>query len=178
MLRHFTRRGMLAGAAGLLALTHAQAAKADALANFSLTAHKPPVPNIHFTNPQGELKSLADYRGKTVLFNAWATWCGPCIKEMPALDAAAKELGSEAFAVLPVSMDRDGALKVDLFYREYNLKNLPILIEHEAEISRLLKPRGLPFTLLIDRDGNEIGRALGEVFWNATESIGLLKQYI
>lgn len=176
--KSFTRRRLLAGAAGLTAFSRVSAARADALLNFSLTAGKPPVPDIEFRNREDNLKKLSDYRGKIVLFNAWATWCGPCINEMPALDAVQKKLGGDDFQVVPVSMDRGGPLTVDLFYREYNLKNLPILVEHEAQIARRLKPRGLPFTLLIDREGNELGRALGEVFWDEPEGIEMLKRYI
>lgn len=174
----FTRRMVLAGAAGLLALSRASAARANALDNFSLTEGKPPVPNIQFTNAKGDLLNLTDYRGKVILLNAWATWCGPCINEMPGLDKTQGLLGGDDFQVVPVSMDRNGPLTVDLFFREHNLKNLPILLEHKSQIAINLKPQGLPFTLLIDREGNEIGRALGEVFWNAPEGIELLKKYL
>jgi len=173
-----TRRTVLAGAAGLWAMAQAPAARADALENFSLSAEKPPVPDINFTNRVGDMQKLSDYRGKVVLFNAWATWCGPCINEMPSLDKVQKELGGDDFQVVPVSMDRTGVLTVDLFYRENNLKNLPILVEHQSSIARVLRPRGLPFTLLIDREGNELGRALGEVFWDQPEGIAMLKRFI
>ncbi len=176
--KSFTRRTMLAGAAGLAAFSRASAAKADALVNFSLTDGKPPVPDIEFRDGEDKLLKFSDYRGKIVLFNAWATWCGPCINEMPSLDAVQKRLGGSNFQVLPISMDRTGQLTVDMFYRENNLKNLPILIEHQASIARYIKPRGLPFTLLMDREGNELGRALGEVFWDQPEGIELLKRFI
>lgn len=175
---NFTRRRMLAGAAGLVALSRASAARADALDNFNLTGDKPPVPDIEFTNQGDDILKLSDYRGKVLLLNAWATWCGPCIKEMPSLDTVQKRLGGDEFQVLPISMDREGWVKIDLFYRENNLRNLPILLEYKAQIARVLKPRGLPFTLLIDRDGTELGRALGEVFWDAPEGISLLKTFI
>lgn len=177
-MKLFSRRAILAGAAGLAALARTSAARADALDNFSLTPGNPPVPDIQFRDPDGTIRNLSDYRGRVVLFNAWATWCGPCINEMPALDETQAQLGGSDFQVLPVSMDRGGAMTVDLFYRAHNLKNLPILVDHQAQIARLLKPRGLPFTLLIDREGNEIGRALGEVFWSAPEGLRFLKRYI
>lgn len=161
-----------------MALAQTRAAKASALDNFSLTEGKPPVPDIQFRNPDGDVLNLSDYRGKVLLFNAWATWCGPCINEMPGLNIAQKQLGSDDFQVLPVSMDRAGVQTIDLFYREHALRNLPILLEHRASIGVKMRPRGLPFTILIDRDGREIGRALGEVFWNAPEGMALLKKYI
>lgn len=176
--RQFTRRSILAGATGLWAMAQAPAARADALDNFSLSEGNPPVPDIAFTNRLGGMQKLSDYRGKVVLFNAWATWCGPCINEMPSLDKAQKELGGDDFQVVPVSMDRTGVLTVELFYRENNLRNLPILVEHQSSIARELRPRGLPFTLLIDRDGNELGRALGEVFWDQPEGLALLRRFI
>lgn len=178
MNENITRRKMLAGTAGLLALAQTHRAKASALDNFSLTAEKPPVPDIQFRNATGDVLNLSDYRGKVLLLNAWATWCGPCIHEMPGLDTAQAQLAGDDFQVLPISMDRGGVQTVDLFYRAQALRHLPILLEHRASIAVHMKPRGLPFTLLIDREGNEIGRALGEVYWNAPESLALLRQYI
>lgn len=177
-VRIFTRRTLLAGAAGLLALSRVSAARADALDNFSLTDGKPPVPDIQFTTYAGELQKLSDYRGKILLLNAWATWCGPCINEMPDLNKVQEKLGGRDFQVLPVSMDRNGPATVDLFYREHNLKHLPILMDYRSQIATKLRPAGLPFTLLIDHDGTELGRALGEVFWSRAEGIELLKKFI
>lgn len=177
-VKAISRRMMLAGAAGLWALAHAPAAKAGALDNFSLSPEKPPVPDVNFKDEDGRIHALSDYRGRIVLLNAWATWCGPCVSEMPGLNGVQRKLGGESFQVLPISMDRGGPLTVDLFMREHALRHLPILLDYRGQISTKLRPLGLPFTVLIDRDGYEIGRGLGEVQWDTEEGLSLLKAYI
>jgi thiol-disulfide isomerase/thioredoxin len=152
----------LAFALGLLLTTTIS----DALAQsappaFSMHAAPRQLPEIQFENGEGETMSLADFRGKVVLPNIWATWCAPCRREMPTLQRLQAELGGPAFEVVALSIDRKGLPAVQEFYAELGLETLPIYVDETGAAQRALSVLGLPTTLLLDRDGNEIGRLLG-----------------
>lgn len=107
---------------------------------------------------------LADYRGKPVVLNLWATWCAPCREEMPSLDALAKEAG-EDLVVLPVASGRNTEAGVAKFFAESGVQNLPVVLDPKQQLARALGVRGLPVTILIDRDGREVARLLGGADW-------------
>jgi thiol-disulfide isomerase/thioredoxin len=136
---------------------------AEAQAPAGLAVHESPrqLPEIQFENGEGETMSLADFRGKVVLPNIWATWCAPCRREMPTLQRLQAELGGPAFEVVALSIDRKGLPAVQEFYAELGLETLPIYVDETGAAQRALSVLGLPTTLLLDRDGNEIGRLLG-----------------
>lgn len=172
------RRSLLAALALAALPLQARAAGSDPLRNFSLSGSAKPVPALEFMGLNDEKVALSAYRGKLVLLNVWATWCAPCVKEMPSLDRLAALLADAPFAILPVSLDAGGLPDVQEFYKVNALTRLPALVDPTRSIARSLRPRGLPFTLLIDKDGNEIGRALGEAEWDAPEALALLRRYL
>lgn len=124
-----------------------------------------PVPDVDFTDPQGGTHRLDDYRGKVVLLNFWATWCAPCREEMPSLDRLQADLGGEDFVILAVATGRNAPEQIDRFYTETDIRNLPVLLDPRQQLSRAMGVVGLPATVLIDRDGNEVARLLGEADW-------------
>jgi thiol-disulfide isomerase/thioredoxin len=138
---------------------------------FSVLETPQPVPELRFVDGQRRERKLAEFRGKAVLLNLWATWCVPCRKEMPALDRLQTRLGGSDFEVAPLSIDRKGLPVVEAFYAELGLEALPIYVDATGEAVRELKAPGIPTTLLLDRQGREIGRALGEREWDSEEAI-------
>ena len=135
-----------------------------------------PFPETVFYTGLGEPKTVKDYAGKGLVLNFWATWCGPCVREMPALDALQKDQGTAMnLAILPIGLDRGGARAIDPFYAENNLTNLPVLIDDKRKMARSIGVHSLPTTILVDRNGMEIGRFLGDEVWNAPEMIAFLE---
>lgn len=130
-----------------------------------------PVPELRFADGDGGPITLADFRGKVVLLNVWATWCGPCREEMPTLDRLQAALGGQDFEVVALSIDRIGIEAVDRFYAEIGAKHLGRYIDVSAKAARDLGAYGLPTTLLIDRDGREVARHVGPAEWDTPSMV-------
>jgi thiol-disulfide isomerase/thioredoxin len=133
---------------------------------------------INFDDGAGRARNLADFKGKVVLLNIWATWCIPCRKEMPALDRLQASLGGPDFEVVPVSIDRGGRDTVAGFYAKTGIRNLAMYIDASGQAVRTLGAVGLPTTLIVNRGGNEIDRIIGPVEWDATEVAEFLQRAI
>lgn len=142
----------------------------------SMIAHESPhpVPALRFTDGAGAARPLTGFAGKGLVLNFWATWCVPCVAEMPALDALAPRLVAGGMLVLPVSLDRTGAPAVQAFYRSHAIGHLPVLLDQHSEAMSSLGLEGVPTTLLIDRQGREIGRIEGPVAWNEADAPAVL----
>jgi thiol-disulfide isomerase/thioredoxin len=145
-----------------------------AVAGFLVKPERAPVPDFAFADGEGKALKISDWKGRVVLVNLWATWCAPCRKEMPTLDALQKELGSEDFEVVAISLDRKGAEASGAFLRETGATSLKLYVEPTARILNELQAIGLPATILIDRKGNEVGRLLGPAEWNSPEALALI----
>lgn len=133
------------------------------------------VPGLRFVDGDGRAHSLADFRGKPLLLNIWATWCAPCRKEMPSLDRLQNKLGASQLLVLPLSIDRQGLPVVRKFYAELGLASLGMYLDQSGKAASELNTIGIPTTLLIDRDGREIGRKVGPAEWDSPEIVALLR---
>ena len=133
-----------------------------------------PAPNILFEDPAGEPATIADFQGKPVLVNLWATWCGPCVVEMPSLDAlAARDPGIH---VLALSQDMNGQEKVDAFFAERKFAKLEPYIDAELSMMSALKVDTLPTTILYDAKGREIWRMTGREDWTGRRAAALLEE--
>jgi thiol-disulfide isomerase/thioredoxin len=154
------------------------AAAPPPLSNFIVADPPKPLPEIAFEDGAGAARKLADFRGKFVLLNIWATWCVPCRKEMPTLDRLQARLGGPDFEVVTLSIDRGGADAVRKFYADVGVKNLAINIDSSAEATFKLGAVGLPTTLLLNREGQEIGRLIGGAEWDSPETIDFLEATI
>ncbi len=137
----------------------------------------PPQPDLVFTGNDGEEVRLSDYRGKVILVNLWATWCGPCVHEMPALDALQRDLGGENFEVVTISLDRsfDDARE---FYEERDLQHLPLIHDATFASPGRVGALGLPMSILYDRYGREIGRVPAPAEWHSEDAIRLIEAAI
>ena len=142
--------------------------------------HETPEPGavVRFEDDQGQPRSLADFRGKIVLLNVWATWCAPCIKEIPALDHLAAALNGADFAVVAVSVDRKRIEAVRKVFTERDVHKLPIYIDRSSEALRTVRAIGLPTSLLIDREGREFGRAVGPAQWDDDATIAFFRHVV
>lgn len=126
----------------------------------------------------GRNLTLADFEGRVVLLNIWATWCPPCREEMPTLDALQARLGGSDFHVLPLSIDRTGLEPVRRFYRKTGIRNLDLYIAEDTRAMLALAVVGLPTTILIDRIGRERGRLAGPAEWNSPEAVAQISALI
>jgi thiol-disulfide isomerase/thioredoxin len=171
------RRQLIALAAGSVGLFSKSALAAPQ--GLVMNDAPKPMPALQFSGHDGKLLSLADFYGKTVLLNVWATWCGPCRKEMPALDRLQGQLGGPDFMVLPVSIDRKGFDVVDVFYVEVGIQHLAAYVAPAANHALdTLGVWGLPASLLLDNQGRELGRLVGPAEWDAPDMIDFLKTII
>ena len=147
-------------------------------ANFVVHEAPRPLPEIGFEDGGANARRLADFRGKVVLLNVWATWCVPCRREMPTLDRLQATLGGPGFEVVALSIDRAGLEVVRKFYAEIGVAHLAMYIDSASKVTRELGIAGLPATLLIDREGRELGRLIGPAEWDSPAMIAFLKGFI
>lgn len=175
---HIDRRTLLA--ASTLILSAVAGRKLHAAGSPDLTGFQPAPPaappDFHFTLADGTERHLADYAGQGVVLNFWATWCIPCVAEMPALDTMARAVAGDKIAVLPLSSDRGGAKAVERFYAERGITTLPVLLDSRGEAARAFAAKGIPTTVLIDRAGQDRGRLEGAVDWASEDSLRALRR--
>jgi thiol-disulfide isomerase/thioredoxin len=161
-----------------VALGGSAVASADGMEKFIRLKEPRPAPDIEFTELGGAPAHLSDFRGRIVLVNLWATWCAPCVKEMPSLVKLQQTIGTRDFVVLALSSDRGGARVVEPFLEENELKTLAVFLDAKANATRTLGAKGLPTSILLDRQGREIGRMLGGADWNSSDAIALVRSAI
>lgn len=137
-----------------------------------------PIVAFRFADGEGKPLGLEDFRGKVLLVNVWATWCAPCREEMPTLDRLQAKLGGGEFEVLALSIDRGGVGVVKDFFRDIKLKHLRIYIDQSGQAMFALNVLGIPTTLLVDRDGRELGRLTGMKQWDDPAMVQLLQDVV
>lgn len=145
---------------------------------FPVHAAPRPLPELAFEDGEGRRRTLADFRGKIVLLNVWATWCVPCREEMPALDRLQQKLGGPGFEVVAMSIDADGPAAVKSFYDEIGIQALAIYVDPKSRATANLAILGIPTTLLIDRQGREIGRRTGPAQWDGAEAVRMIEGHL
>lgn len=159
------------------ALLGAQAAWASAGIERLREATRP-LPAISFQDAAGVEKSLADFPGQGLVINLWATWCPPCVAEMPALDRLARHLAAERIAVLPLSSDRGGRAVVEAFYQRVGLTGLGIWLDPRGAAARAMGVRALPTTIIVDRQGQERARLEGDAAWDAAPFVAAIRRLV
>lgn len=147
-------------------------------ANFTFSDPPPPAPREAFQSLEGAAARLADFSGQVVLVNFWATWCAPCVKEMPALERLHLQLAKEGLAVLAVSQDRSGAAVVTPFLGRINLQQLPVYLDPQGTLGRAFGVQGLPTTYLVGRDGRVLAALVGPAAWDSPEALAFLRHYL
>jgi thiol-disulfide isomerase/thioredoxin len=149
-----------------------------AMESFVVRSTPTPVPEISFVDRDGKTRTLEDYRGRIVLLNFWATWCEPCVKEMPSLAHLQATLAGQPFMVLALSQDRAGLPRVERFYAEHALGGLDMFADKTMASARSFKARGLPTSVLLDAEGRELGRLEGATDWSSPEALALMRFYL
>jgi thiol-disulfide isomerase/thioredoxin len=145
------------------------------LDNYKAATELKAVPEIHFLDGAGKDRTLADFKGKVVVLNLWATWCTPCVAEMPTLERLQQKLGENDAVVIALSIDRGGVDTVREFFDRVGVKGLPVFVDPTMRAQSTLSAFGLPTTIIIDRDGNERGRLLGPAEWDSDRAIELIE---
>jgi thiol-disulfide isomerase/thioredoxin len=140
------------------------------------------IPELQFKDGNGKAMRLADFSGRTVLLNLWATWCVPCRKEIPALDALERTLGGNAFKVVAVNLDTGDPAKGRRFLAEIGVGKLAYYEDPTTnvfqELKRVGRAPGLPISLLVDANGCEIGYLAGPAEWSSADALALVKAAI
>jgi thiol-disulfide isomerase/thioredoxin len=135
-----------------------------------------PAPEIAFLTRDGRPGHLADFRGRFVLVNLWATWCGPCVGEMPSLDRAQQKFG-DRLQILAISEDRGGGAVVRPFLETHRLARLAVFLDAPLAAWQALKARVLPTSFLIDRGGRIVAKLEGSVVWDSPTVAAELEHY-
>ena len=178
-----SRRDLLARSLALAAAGTLQAgletgqARAASLGRLVESAPRP-VPDLAFTDAEGKPHGLADFAGRGLVINLWATWCPPCVAEMPALDRAQAALAAEGVVVLALSSDRGGKAQVEPFYREQGIRHLGLWLDPRGAAQRALGVRGLPTSLILDREGRERARLEGAAEWDKPEMLANIRRLV
>jgi thiol-disulfide isomerase/thioredoxin len=180
-------RRLVLAAAGTVAMAaaarkpHAAGAGKAELGNLSaLKLTDPPkaLPEITFIDDDGAEHHLEEFRGHGMVINLWATWCVPCVAEMPALAGLAKTLAPDDIAVLPLSSDRGGAAAVRKFYKAHEIGSLPVLLDPKGAAARAWGVRGIPTTIIVDKQGRERARLEGAADWATPAAAAKVKALI
>jgi peroxiredoxin len=136
-----------------------------------------PAPDFSLPGLDGQMVRLADYRGKVVLLNIWATWCPPCVEEMPSMEKLYQTLKGEDFEILAVSMDESGAQAVGPFMEKHRL-NFPALTDTKGAIKSLYLTTGVPESFIIDKDGIIVEKVIGPRDWASPGAIRSFRNLI
>jgi len=145
--------------------------------NFIQTDTPGPTLKMEALDKSGELVSLKKYRGKVTLVNFWATWCGPCIREMPSLANLQKKRGGSDFTVLALSQDLKEWWRVLPFLNKLGINKLPVYVDKNMRIARRLNVVGLPTTIMFSKNGMELGRLNGMAEWDTPQALRLIDHY-
>jgi thiol-disulfide isomerase/thioredoxin len=135
-------------------------------------------PDVEWTNGNGDARRLDDFSGKVVMVNFWASWCRPCLRELPSIDRLQAAMAGDDFTVVAINIDQEGLRVAEPFARQLNLSSLSLYLDPRSIVSRAMGVQGMPTTVLYDRKGRELGRLEGIAEWDTPEAQALLQYYI
>jgi thiol-disulfide isomerase/thioredoxin len=147
------------------------------LGEFIPAAPPQPAPALSVIDLDGKEIALADLKGKLVLVNLWATWCQPCLREMPSLERLQAKLG-DGLTVVAISQDRGGAKTVEPFVARLGLDKVRIYLDPKSTASHAFQVRGLPTSILIDGDGRVLGKVEGGADWDSDKLRAVVKKFL
>ena len=159
------------------------------ITNFSYALDKPDIKNlvliknpkiyknVIFKDINQKDVNLDDFKGKLVILNFWATWCVPCKKEMPSLDDLQSNTKLNNLKIFPINIGGENLSKSESFFKELNIKNLDIYIDAPITLAKKLSLRGVPTTILFNKQGREFARIIGSIDFNDKKFINWLKNY-
>jgi thiol-disulfide isomerase/thioredoxin len=159
------------------------------IANFSYASEKPNIKNlvliknpkiyesVTFKDINQKNVNLDDFKGKLILLNFWATWCAPCKEEMPSLDDLQSNSKFSNLKIFPINIGQEEITKSESFFKKLNIKNLDIYIDTPITLAKKFSLRGVPTTILFNKEGKEFARIMGSIDFNNEEFINWLKTY-
>ena len=169
---------LFGAAVGFFLLPSLEGGSGGGPAGFAMAAQLRPAPTAEFRTASGKHLTLADFRGRVVLLNVWATWCGPCRSEMASLDRLQALHQGDGLAVLAVSVDSDGPAAVRRYFQQSDIRNLALYLDADNATARAVGARSIPTTLLINRDGNVVGSLVGAMQWDSPDALALIRHYL
>ena len=145
----------------------------------NLIIHKDPkkLEKINFINANNEVINLNSFKNSLIIINFWATWCAPCIEEMPSLNRLQKNTAFNNLKILPINVGRDSIEKSKNFYKKLKIDNLEIYLDKDIELANKFLLRGLPTTVFINKKGEEFARVIGFINFDDKRIIKWLQQY-
>jgi thiol-disulfide isomerase/thioredoxin len=177
-----TRRAVLAAGGTLAAATWPRKPRAQDLKDLTeaLQQSNPPVaaPDIVFVDAEGGKHHLSEFRGHGMVINLWATWCVPCVQEMPSLAALSRKLAPADIAVLPLSSDHGGADAVEAFFRKHAITGLPVLLDPQGAAERAFGVEGIPTSVIIDKAGRQRARLEGSADWSTPAAMAAVRRLV
>ena len=133
------------------------------------------LPKFSFQDQLSRTVRVNDFKGSIVVLNLWATWCGPCVKELPSLDLLQSRFSKNKVTILAVSQDKTGAKLVPAFYKKLGIRNLAVHLDPQSDAMTAFRVHGLPTTIIIDQSGREISRLVGAIKWDSEEVESMLR---
>ena len=161
----------------LITINFSQALEKPDLKNLVLIKNPKSYENVIFKDINEKNVNLDDFNGKLVILNFWATWCAPCKEEMPSLDNLQSNTKLNNLKIFPINIGAEDISKSEYFFRELNIKNLDIYIDAPITLAKKLALRGVPTTILFNKEGKEFARIIGSIDFNDKEFINWLKLY-
>ena len=157
--------------------------------SFGFTAERPDIKNliikknlkvyeeVVFKDKNQKDVNLADYKGKLLILNFWATWCAPCKEEMPSLDNLQEKIGFNNLKIFPINIGQENLRKSEAFFKDLNIKNLDIYFDAPITLAKKFFLRGVPTTIFFNKEGKEFSRIIGSIDFNNKKFINWLKSY-
>lgn len=171
-------KNVIAYLTALIISVGASGATASGIEKLVWSENPQPATSVSFQNEQGNNVTLADYEGKVLVVNLWATWCAPCIREMPTLDNLEREMGGESLHIIAMSQDREGKSVAQPFMETNEWSNLDLYVAPDLAFAKAAAVKGLPTTLVIDKKGREVARLQGTAEWDSEDIRTILRELI
>lgn len=152
----------------------AQAALAGDMRKLAFLDSPKPLPEVGMQDLDGTDRSLAEWQGRWVVLNFWATWCAPCRKEMPSLERLSTAYTDSNIAVVTVATGRNPPPAIKRFFTEIGVENLPVLLDPKSVLARQMGVLGLPLTVILNPEGQEVARLIGDAEWDAEDAHAML----
>jgi len=133
--------------------------------------------DVIFMNVKQKNVNLDDFKGKLIILNFWATWCAPCKEEMPSLDELQSNTKLNNLKIFPINIGQEDTSKSESFFKELNIKNLDIYIDAPITLAKKFSLRGVPTTIIFNKEGKEFARIIGSIDFNDENFINWLKYY-
>ena len=161
----------------LIATSFGHTAEKPAIKNLILEKKPKTYEEVIFKDKNQKNVDLADYKGKLLILNFWATWCAPCREEMPSLDSLLSDDRLNNLMIFPINIGQEDLSKSELFFEELNIQNLDIYFDSTITLAKKFALRGVPTTILFNKEGKEFARILGSINFNEEDFINWLKLY-